>query len=104
MKRKTATVVRLRRRNEFLVYFVAVYKPKCFFCAKAIEEEDFTDYRDHLTIHHINHNHEDNAPENLTLVHRGCHISHHKGVRKVLAQMSEAVNKMEAQNGSQATN
>lgn len=92
LKRKTATAVRLRRRNFFLEYFVLVYEPKCFFCLKNITTTDFTDYRDNVTLHHKNHNHNDDRPTNWTLAHRGCHRSYHQGAGKVIQTIVNAVN------------
>jgi len=33
--------------------------------------------RKRLRIHHENHNHDDNRPENLKAAHDGCHAKHH---------------------------
>jgi hypothetical protein len=49
----------------------------CYFCQTPITKLSGLDY-DSLVIHHINHNHYDNRPENRAMAHNGCHTKHHQ--------------------------
>lgn len=49
----------------------------CYFCKKPITRLTGRD-PDSLVNHHIDGNHENNAPENQTDAHFGCHLSHHQ--------------------------
>lgn len=42
----------------------------CYFCHELVK-------RDELHIHHVDHNEENDAPENLAAAHGVCHNSHH---------------------------
>lgn len=69
---------RVRRRNEFLAYFISKYEPNCAWCNKPFNPEEFYEWKDTLTIHHLNGKHEDNRDENKCIVHRSCHQKIHK--------------------------
>lgn len=73
--------------------FYAFHGPgpyKCYLCGEEVlawwdrepdtEREVFA-----LAIHHIDENHDNNVPENLTAVHYGCHIKLHRSTRPLVA-------------------
>lgn len=46
----------------------------CYFCQETIEESGFGK----ALVHHIDHDHTNNEPENLAPAHWGCHSRHHR--------------------------
>lgn len=41
-----------------------------------------------LVIHHLDHNHQNNHPENLVPIHYGCHTAHHRAMLPLVAKGS----------------
>lgn len=75
--------------NHFLsgghVRFNSAKVAVCFFCGEPLLEcisttfghHDHHKVRAEITVHHRDHDHDNNAPSNRTLAHRPCHKSHH---------------------------
>lgn len=52
----------------------------CYFCAEEIHPEATGRVR--LEVHHLDHDHYNNVPENLVPTHRHCHARYHSGLRQ----------------------
>lgn len=67
--------------SHFNVWFTANVLPlPCYFCEEPIYVRGERGGAS-LVIHHVDHDHMNNVPENLVAAHRSCHISyHHRGV------------------------
>jgi len=89
LNRQTAMYSRMRRRNQFLEFFVRKLDTKCYFCDVEIDPKVFFGWRDNLTIHHINHDRDDNRIENLVICHRGCHAQYHRAIEKRLDKLAK---------------
>ena len=59
------------RLKEILKYLLMKYNEKCYFCHQEFENLD------RITIHHVDHNRNNNSIENLVLSHRNCHKAYH---------------------------
>jgi hypothetical protein len=68
----------MRRRNPHILVFVAHNGPgpyPCVFCERSV------DMVTELHVHHLDHNHDNNDPDNLAATHTGCHTSYHQSIR-----------------------
>jgi len=81
---------KISRVRQWLRWFATQYPQKCAYCNKAIDHEAFLigDAGDGITIHHKDENRENNSPENLVLLHRSCHVRHHRLAPKSLETAS----------------
>lgn len=69
------------RFREFLLLIFQKYHLSCMFCHREFGEDDLpTRTVDKLTIHHIDHNRDNNSPSNLVIVHRSCHKAYHNAL------------------------
>jgi len=102
-KRRWLAEQREVRKMRELVHFLLCGRT-CYFCRKPLSpladawcahgNSEGPQFTDEITIHHIDGNHENNAPENKALAHRACHKAHH---------MNERWAKKERANGSKET-
>lgn len=53
----------------------------CYFCKRPITI--FGRTKDAASVHHIDHDHDNNDLSNLTSVHIGCHLTHHNHLRVI---------------------
>lgn len=82
LERKTAMSTRVRRRNQFLEFFIRKFDMKCAYCHEPIDPKSFFEWRDDLTIRHHDNDETNNDPANIDLMHRRCH---HKAAREARA-------------------
>lgn len=75
LNRSTAMSVRLRRRNEFLEFFIRKFGVRCSHCGEAIDPKEFYNWRDSVLIRHHDDDANNNSPENIDMMHRSCHHS-----------------------------
>ena len=74
---------KLERFKLFIKFLVEKYQPVCCFCNYKMDWKVFFPKfsgldRDDWTIHHLDHNRENNDIQNLALCHRDCHRRHHR--------------------------
>lgn len=62
-----------RNRSRYREVFFAYNGVGPYACAFCDEQVDF----DVVTVHHLDHDHTNDDPENLAAAHKGCHNSHH---------------------------
>lgn len=79
--------VRLRRRNDFLKFFIEKFDVRCFLCGEAIDPEEFSKWQDEVTIYHHQPGCED--PSEKDICHRSCH--HREVARQRRAGRSQTV-------------
>lgn len=65
----------------------------CYLCKEDVftpwdRKHDPKNRVDELTIHHIDNDHHNNSPENLTAMHGGCHMRLHRERRPLVAKGS----------------
>lgn len=63
----------------------------CYFCGEAVFytfNQGRGSHKDALTVHRIDHDHANNAVENLAPAHGGCHSTHH-GLTQVPRTLSD---------------
>lgn len=94
LARKSAIYTRMRRLKEFLSWAFTKFDIKCWWCFDRIPPDQFFQYRDDLTIHHVDENRENNDSKNLVLVHRSCHQSLHKYKNQDDRNRARQVNKL----------
>ena len=69
---------------------VFLAKNKCPECEKPLLE-GFDRRYINLTINHIDFNRTNNTFDNYNIMHRGCHVSYHKKLRKKLHEVEELI-------------
>lgn len=90
LSRSGAMSVRLRRRNDFLAFFIVKYGVRCAHCGAAIDKDEFRKWRDGVLIRHHDNDATNNAPENIDIMHRSCH---HKVVARERKERRECEQK-----------
>lgn len=75
LNRSTAMSVRIRRRNEFLEFFIRKFAVCCAHCNEPIDPREFYSWRDSLVIRHHDNDAKNDAVENIDIMHRSCHHS-----------------------------
>jgi hypothetical protein len=80
---KLSIYSKLERVKAFIEFFTEKYKPICCLCGFKMDWKVFFPKfskmsRDNWTIHHLDHNRENNSITNLDLCHRDCHRRHHR--------------------------
>jgi plasmid stability protein len=63
----------------------------CCFCKEDITVGPSHRGADSLCVHHIDGQHHNNAPDNLTSAHRGCHSKHHNAGKKMAPEVRERI-------------
>lgn len=72
---------RLKNLVRYMLKMLSHYGlAECYFCEESLLTDD-TDLL-HITVHHVNEDHDDDRPENLRLTHERCHRGHH--ARRIL--------------------
>lgn len=76
--------------------FYAFHGPgpyECYLCGEEVlawwdREPDTERSTSSLAIHHIDEDHDNNCPENLTATHYGCHMKLHRAIRPLVTKGS----------------
>lgn len=80
---------KLQRYKHYLKSLFVMYNVKCHLCKRVLDPQSFFpklsggNHLDDYLVHHINGNHDDNRPKNLSFVHRTCHAEYNWKQRRV---------------------
>ncbi len=75
--------------------------PLCYFCEHSLVESDFAKHGEsvgpkmdvQITVHHVNHDHDDQRHSNKALCHTRCHRSYHRSKANAVLQAMRAAEK-----------
>jgi len=87
---------KIERMKQMLRYIFIKEQYRCYFCNEPLSWETFYPRSagkqlDDITVHHLDHNHGNDVPENLVLGHRGCHRRYHRNYEIALKRVDAVI-------------